>query len=204
MQQAGQSGSVERQIIEGAARRCARHGFSRTTISDIARESGVSRATIYRVFPAGRDGVVRAVRKHEMFSFFTELEAEVASGTSLEETISLAVWVSSCMLRDDVSFQRQLTEDPGPLLESLSGRGLERLHTAARVFIGPHLEPFLGRVDAARTAEWLARIVLSYGLSPSPHVDLCARPDVERFVASRVMPGLVEHRAELAGRAEGP
>ena len=33
----------------------SRFGLAKTTIDDVAKESGLSRATIYRQFPGGRD-----------------------------------------------------------------------------------------------------------------------------------------------------
>jgi len=45
-------------IIDGALACLARHGTAKTTVDDIARQSGVSRATVYRVFPGGRDEIL--------------------------------------------------------------------------------------------------------------------------------------------------
>ena len=73
----------------------------------------------------------------------------------------------------------------------LSAKGSHRIFAAARVFVAPHLESYVGRVEAGRLSEWVARIVLTYTLEPSPHVELCDREAVDRFVAARVLPGLV-------------
>ena len=47
-------------IIDGTLICLARHGTMKTTVDDIARRSGVSRATVYRVFPGGRDEILGA------------------------------------------------------------------------------------------------------------------------------------------------
>ena len=49
--------------------------------------------------------------------------------------------------------------------------------------IGPHLCRFMGPLQARRTGEWLARIVLSYGLAPPPEpVDGAVLGVVREFV----------------------
>lgn len=189
--QLSDDGSVERQIIEGAHRRCAAFGASKTTVADIATEAGVSRATVYRVFPGGRDAIFDAVRRHEVLTFFGRLEAELLTGANLADVLSIGICTAAGMLRDDEEFQRRLAHDPGPLLETLSAEGAQRLFSAARIFVAPHVERFVGRREAERLAEWLTRIVLTYTLEPSPNLDLCDREAVDRFVEARVLPGLV-------------
>ena len=188
--QLSDEGSLERQIIEGAQQHCATFGASKTTMSDIAKQAGVSRATVYRVFPGGRDAIFDAVRRHEVLSFFAVLEVALLTGESLGDTLGVGICTAACMLRDDENFQRQLVQDPGPLLETLSARGAHRLFTAARYFVAPHVERFVGKAEAGRLAEWITRIVLTYTLEPSPFLDLCDRAQVDRFVESRLLPGL--------------
>ena len=58
-------------IIDGTLACLARHGTAKTTVDDIARESGVSRATVYRAFPGGRDEILGAVVDTEMARLFS-------------------------------------------------------------------------------------------------------------------------------------
>ena len=51
--------------MEATARCCERWGVEKVTVDDIARESGVSRATLYRVFPGGRVTLFEARRVYE-------------------------------------------------------------------------------------------------------------------------------------------
>lgn len=183
-------GTAERQIIDGAVRHCARFGVAKTTVADIAREAGVSRATVYRVFPSGRDGILEAVRRHRVLSFFAALDAELAACADLAEIIGCCLHTAASTLAADDEFQAMLAHEPGPLLETLSGRGLQRIFAAARIFVAPHAEPFVGSPEAERLSEWMTRIVLSYTLDPSPFLDLTQRPQVDHFVTSFVLPGL--------------
>ena len=48
--------SLRDRLLEATYRCVERFGMAKTTIDDVAKESGVSRATIYRQFAGGRDG----------------------------------------------------------------------------------------------------------------------------------------------------
>jgi len=47
-------------LLDGAMEEFARHGFAKTSMSDIARASGVSRTSLYNTFPT-KDDVFRAL-----------------------------------------------------------------------------------------------------------------------------------------------
>lgn len=47
-------------LLDGAMAQFARHGFAKTSMSDIAKASGVSRTSLYKTFPAKND-VFRAL-----------------------------------------------------------------------------------------------------------------------------------------------
>src|SRR5947207_11439919 len=51
---------VEAKVVEGALRAIARYGLTKLTVDDVAREAGISRATLYRYFPV-RGAVLSAV-----------------------------------------------------------------------------------------------------------------------------------------------
>ena len=52
---------VRTRILEATYACIARYGLAKTTMEDAAREAGLSRATVYRHFPGGRDELVREV-----------------------------------------------------------------------------------------------------------------------------------------------
>ncbi len=49
---------------------CGPAGVAKTTVEDVAREAGVSRATVYRAFPGGRDEMVNATVAWATLEFF--------------------------------------------------------------------------------------------------------------------------------------
>src|SRR5713101_6867082 len=84
-----------RDRILGATYACiARYGLAKTTMEDAAREAGLSRATVYRHFPGGRDELVREVIVWETARFFLRL-ADAVTGIKgfadqLEEALLFA------------------------------------------------------------------------------------------------------------------
>jgi len=52
---------VRTRILEGAYACVARSGLAKTTVEGAAREAGLSRATVYRHFPGGKDELLAGV-----------------------------------------------------------------------------------------------------------------------------------------------
>ena len=57
-------------MLDAAKRCCEQWGIAKVTIDDIAAEAGVSRATLYRMFPGGKDVLFEALRVRELEDFF--------------------------------------------------------------------------------------------------------------------------------------
>ncbi len=64
-------------VLEAAYACVARFGMGKTTIDDVVKESGVSRASIYRLFPGGKDQLLRETVGWEMNRFFGRLAEAV-------------------------------------------------------------------------------------------------------------------------------
>src|SRR5205809_45385 len=72
-------GSLEQRVVAAALRCFARWGVDKTTLEDVARESGYSRATVYRCFPGGKDAVVQRVARTEVSRFLEGIAACIES-----------------------------------------------------------------------------------------------------------------------------
>jgi AcrR family transcriptional regulator len=81
-----------RERILAAAYACiARYGIAKTTVEDVARESGLSRASVYRTFPGGRDELIREVISWEIGRFFADLAHAVADADGFEDVVERAL-----------------------------------------------------------------------------------------------------------------
>ena len=66
-------GDVRERVVAGTLRCVARWGVAKTTLDDIAREAGCSRATIYRTFPGGKNSVMLATGEAEVRRLLDDL-----------------------------------------------------------------------------------------------------------------------------------
>jgi AcrR family transcriptional regulator len=172
-----------------AAQRCSRRwGIAKTTVDDVAEEAGVSRATVYRLFPGGKDVLFEALRARERARFFAQLDERLAREVSLEDLVVRVVVEATRLLRADEDLKLHLASAPGEVLASLTLDGLPRIFEAATVFLTPWFSPHIGSEQSGRLAEWLSRVVLSYFLVPSAHVDLAEEASARSFVRSFVLP----------------
>lgn len=181
----GDPDSLERSVVDAADACVCRWGWSKTTMADIASEAGISRTTVYRTYPGGRDVIFETLRRHRQLRFFHDLLEPLATGTSLESTMVDTMVLASVLLRDDEGFRTELVREPGLLLKQLTFEGLEQILGISRLVVVPQLTRFVDRREANRLAEWATRIVISHALDPSQHVDLTNRDHVEELVSRR-------------------
>ena len=179
---------AETRILDATKACFERWGIAKVSIDDIAAEAGVSRATLYRMFPGGKDVVFEALRVRDLEEFFAELEKAVGGVTDLEDLIVRAVVVATRELRSDYHLAIMLASEPGDALSQLTVQGLPRIIRMASMSFAPLVEPYLGRKSAARLVELLARLVISYFLAPSDLVDLGDAVSARRFVRAHVLP----------------
>ncbi len=123
-----------RQQIADAGYRCiARWGVSRTTMADLAREAGVSRATLYRYFPGGREEVFAQSINDAVVAFFRDLLAAVEGAASLEEMLEIGLPRAHRQVEEHEVLQAVLRNEPealhlwgSPWRGRARGRGLPR------------------------------------------------------------------------------
>src|SRR3954469_3232631 len=74
-------------VVEGALRAIARYGLTKLTVDDVAREAGISRATLYRYFP-GRGAFLSAVVAAETERLQRGLDEALGEVTTLAEALT--------------------------------------------------------------------------------------------------------------------
>ncbi|MGI9645645.1 MAG: TetR/AcrR family transcriptional regulator [Ilumatobacteraceae bacterium] len=176
------AGATELRVLEAVKACCERWGVEKVTIDDIARESGVSRATLYRMFPGGKDVLFEAHRVHELDTFFARLLAEVQGTTTLEDLLARTVSVATRELRNDEHLARMLATEPGAVLSELTVDGLPRILRVANAYLVPLVDPYLPRRRARDLIDVVARLVISHFLAPSDHVDLADEDAARTFI----------------------
>lgn len=179
---------AETRILDAAKVCFERWGIAKVGVDDIAAEAGVSRATLYRMFPGGKDVVFDALRVRELEQFFTELKQGVIGAADLEDLLVRAVVVATHELRADRHLAVMLASEPGDTLAQLTVQGLPRIIRMASLFLAPLVEPYVGKHTAARLVELLSRLVISYFLAPSDHVDLGEVAAARLFIRTLFLP----------------
>lgn len=150
----------------------------------------MSRATVYRVVPGGKDGLTALVVESELDEFFTALGAVVAEVESLEDALVAGMTEATRRLRGHAALQFLLAHEPEHVLPRIAFGHLDDVLTRVGAFAAPLLSRWLADRDAALTAEWVTRIVLSYAATPSTTFDLGDPESTRRLVRTFVLPGL--------------
>lgn len=173
----------------------ARSGLARVTVEDAAREAGVSRATVYRHFPGGRDELVRETVRHEVAHFFLELADAVSGATSFASVLEEALLHAHAAVADHEVLQKLLATEPDRLLPNLTVEASRLLPPIAE-FLEPHLRRQRLRpgVEVTAAAEYVARMVLSLVGGPG-RWDLTDREEVAELVRTEVLAGIVDDHA---------
>ena len=185
---------AELRVLDAAKLCCERWGLAKVTIEDIANSAGLSRATLYRMFPGGKDVLFEALRVRELEDFFTRLSAHLNGATDFEDLLVRCVVHATHELRNDRHLSLMLASEPGDTLGQLTVDGVPRIIRVATEFLVPLVDGYLPRREGARLVEQLARLVISYFLAPSEHVDLgeseSARTFIEDFILPAFQPSL--------------
>ena len=179
---------AEQRVLDAAKFCCERWGLAKVTIEDIATEAGVSRATLYRMFPGGKDVLFEALRVRDIEDFFTRLCAHLDGASDFEDLLVRCVVHAMAELRGDQHLSMMLASEPGEILGELTVDGLPRIIRVATVFLVPLVDGYLPRREGARLVELLARLVISYFLAPSDQVDLGEPDSARTFIQTFILP----------------
>jgi AcrR family transcriptional regulator len=163
--------TVRDRLLEAAYVCVTRFGLAKTTVEDVVKQSGVSRATIYRHFPGGRDELLRETVAWEIGRYFTELADFVYGAADLADLLERGLVHAHESIRGHEVLRKMLDTEPERLLPLLTTEARRTLP-----FIADFLHPYLSReaergrlrpgVDIDSAADYLARGILSLIGSP--------------------------------------
>jgi len=183
--------TVRERILEAGYACVARYGLAKTTVEDVARAAGLSRATLYRQFPGGRDQLLREVITWETGRFFGRLAEAVAGAADFAGLLEEALLFAHRAIEEHEVLQKILVTEPERLLPQLTVES-ERVLVFIRRFLLPYLEREELRpgVDPEEAADYVARMLLSF-IGNQGRWDLTDPAQVARLVRTELLAGIL-------------
>jgi AcrR family transcriptional regulator len=194
--------ALRERLLEATYECVARFGLAKTTVEDVVKESGVSRATVYRVFPGGKDELLREVVAWEMGRFFGALAEAVAGAPDFASLVEEGLVFAHRSVREHALLQTMLVTEPERLLPLLTTEQ-ERPLEFVTAFLLPYLEreEAQGRLrpgtDLQSSSAFVARMLLSLTGSPG-RWDLDDPADVRAVVRGELLAGILTDAALAA------
>lgn len=168
-----------------------RAGLGSFALEEVAAEASVSRATIYRHFPGGREQLVDETVTREVARFWGELADHVRPLADIEDRLVVGLMEARRRIDENDLLQRLLASEPDDFLPALSSS--DRL--VAEAIMG-YLKDLIARerlvdgLDLDVAAEYLARMLLSH-IGTAGRWDLADRDQVERLVRTQFLAGII-------------
>lgn len=178
-------------VLDAALTCIGRFGLAKTTLDDVAREAGCARATVYRCFP-NKQQLLSVLVVREAHTLQEAVAGASAASDTLGDAIAAAVTAGVAMLRDHAALTFVAAHEPEFLLRYLAFEREDAVLRTASVLVAPAFTRFLDDVAATRLAEWIARIALSYLVSPSETFDIGDATQVRALVDDFVLQGFVD------------
>ena len=178
-------------ILEATYSCAGRWGLAKTSLEDVAREAGVSRATIYRTFPGGRDEVVEATVAWAVARFYLGLLEHLVGVSSLEDVLVRGMMFAHREIVEHEVLQRIMLTEPDLLLPMLTLES-NRLRESIATFLLSYVAgtDLVDGVDPELASDFLARMVVSYIATPG-RWDLTDSDEVSDLVRAELLAGLV-------------
>jgi AcrR family transcriptional regulator len=182
---------VRERILEATYACVARYGLAKTTVEDAAREGRVSRATVYRYFPGGRDQLIGDAVTWEAARFFARLSIAIAQAPDFPSLLEEALIFAHRAIEEHDVLQKILVTEPERLILQLTVRS-DQLVAGITQFLVPALQGARLRpgMTVDRAADYLARLTLSF-IGNQGRWDLTDRALVRSLVRMEFLAGIV-------------
>lgn len=177
---------METKVLDATKVAIEKWGVTRFTVNDVCELAGVSRATLYRMFPGGKEILLEALHVRSLDEFFATLLTRAQDASSLEDLLVRCVVSASTQLRDDEHLAMMLATEPGSTLLQFTLDGLSRIVRVASSYLAPLAGQYLAKRDADALVEVLARLVISYFLAPSERFDFTNEESVKKFLNTHI------------------
>ncbi len=182
--------SVRGRVVDATLDEIAAGQFSRFTVDSIVHHSHVSRATVYRSFPGGRDAMIGAAVDREAARLFASVADAMASENTLHGCLLAGLTTVWSHVAEHDAIQGFVTSEPERARRALRFESATRTYFVASSFAQPLLGRWLNAETAGRLAEWICRIVVSYWLNPAAYLDVSNPASVAQFYGRHLAAGV--------------
>jgi AcrR family transcriptional regulator len=178
-------------LLEATLACIERWGLEKTSLEDVAREAGLSRATVYRYFAGGREQLVHDTVAWEVGRFFGRIEREIAVEPDLAGKLRRGLMFGHQAVEEHALLQRILATEPEALLAELSNT-VPLIEQAVRAYLlallrGARLRP---GVSALEASDYLTRLFLSY-VGSQGQWDFTDAAAVDELVRTQFLAGVL-------------
>ncbi len=181
------STSIYEKVMLATFRCVANSGLSRTTVEEVAQESGVSRSTIYRYFPGGKDELIQSVVAWEAARFFAKLASDISGSDNVVELVERAITIGQQAVESHEVLQKVLQTEPELFIRLFTVEG-SRILRLVRGFLMPYLASceLPQGVSLKAAGDYVARMILSHITAPGSW-DLSDQAQVHELVTSQIL-----------------
>jgi AcrR family transcriptional regulator len=185
---------AERDLVAAALRCVGRWGIRKTSLEDIAVEAGVSRATVYRVFPGGKERLVGTVIHHEVGRLIHDATTALRAADDLEQLLTVGMGTALSVV-DHAVLRSVIAHEPELVLPHFAFDRLDGMFVLATDLCRPHLERFLPTDEIRRATELLVRVAITFALRPATWVDPHDPASIHQLVSTYLLPALTPSTA---------
>ena len=170
-------------------------GIRRTTMEDVARRSGVGRATLYRRFPT-KAALIDAVVLAEARRYLEGSAAARAHAETFEDRMVYSTVFSVTFMREHTLLKKLLRTEPETILPSLTIDAGAILDYASEHTMGLLRTELYGTDPTTEAqerhlrtvAELHTRLTLSFIVTPHTSINLATIDDTRLYVRNYLMP----------------
>ena len=155
--------------MDAAFKLISRWGVAKTTMADVAKVAGVSRATVYRQYPGGKQQLFSELGLRELAGYLASVEEALTAADEFEEALTMGLVVGSRLITDNEAAQFVMEHEPEILLPFVGFQSVNIAYEHVTEVLAPSLYCFLPEDQAAWAVEWCCRLLLSQLLSGEDH-----------------------------------
>jgi len=187
---------VRSRILAATVECLGREGIAKTTVDDASRQAGVSRATVYRHFPDGKDQLIGEAITWAVGQFFADLAHAVSDAPDFPTLLEEAFLYGHRAVEHHVVLQKVLETEPERLLPQLT-QSAPLVQAMLSHYLAEQLagEALSGDTTPEEAGDWLARMGLSF-IVAGGRWDLTDAKEVRRLVREELLAPILSPTAD--------